>query len=662
MTITAAAARVGPVEPVPAPARPSWQRWVLLVLLAGTAVRYLWDLDRSGWANAFYSAAAQAGSQSWKAFLFGSSDAANSSTVDKPPLSLWLPSLGIRIFGLNTWSILVPQALMGVASVAILWDAVRRPFGETAGLIAGLVLALTPVAALMFRFDNPDALLVLLLTLAAYATLRAIEDGRTRWMVLAGALVGLGFLTKQLQAFLVLPGFAVAYLIAAPVSWRRRIRDGFLAVGAMVLAAGWWVALVELVPASMRPYIGGSQNNSFLELTFGYNGLGRLTGSETGSVGGGGGGFSSQSGIGRMFATEAGGQIAWLIPAALLLLVAGLWLRGRRARTDAPRAALIVWGSWLVVTLLTFSLMAGIFHAYYTVALAPAIAALVAIGSTLLWERRAKLWSLVVLATVTLATSGWAFVLLGRSTGWLPWLRWVVLAAGLLGAVGLVAGHRVGARVLTASAVVAILAGLAGPTAYTLQTVATAHTGSIVTAGPTVASGMGGMPGGARGAMPGGRGGTQGAPGVPPTMPGGTGAIPGTPPTGGTAPGGTAPGGATGGGMGGLLNGSKVGEKITALLLKNADSYTWVAATVGANNASTYQLATEKSVMPIGGFNGSDPSPTLAQFKAKVAAGKVHYFIGGAGIGQSTGGSNASAQISATRGWSLIRWYITGCV
>jgi len=155
----------------------------------------------------------------------------------------------------------------------------------------------------------------------------------------------------------------------------------------------------------------------------------------------------------------------------------------------------------------------------------------------------------------------------------------------------------------------------------------------------------------------GGPGGTQGAPGVPPNMPGGTGAIPGNPPTGGTWPGGTAPGGTPpggtapggfpGGGMGGLLNGSKVGEKITTLLLKNADSYTWVAATVGATNASGYQLATEKSVMPIGGFSGSDPSPTLAQFKARVAAGKIHYFIGGAGMGQPSGGSNGSAQISA---------------
>jgi 4-amino-4-deoxy-L-arabinose transferase-like glycosyltransferase len=652
------------------PPRSRWERPALASLLLATAVLYLWGLSASGWANSFYAAAAQAGSQSWTAFLYGASDAAGSITVDKPPASLWVMALSVRVFGLSSWSILAPQALMGVATVATLYASIRRRFSPQTALLAGTVLALTPVAALMFRFDNPDALLVLLLTLAAYATLRAIENGRTRWMVLAGALVGLGFLTKQLQAFLVLPGFAVAYLIAAPVSWRRRIRDGFLAVGALVLAAGWWVALVELVPASMRPYIGGSQNNSFLELTFGYNGLGRLTGSETSSVGGGPGpgrggfGFSSQSGIGRMFASEAGGQIAWLIPAALLLLVAGLWLRGRGSRTDARRAALIVWGAWLLVTLLTFSLMSGIFHAYYTVALAPAIAALVAIGSTLLWERRAELWSLALLAVVPLATSGWAFVLLGRSADWLPWLRWAVLAAGVLGVVGLLAGHWVGARVLTAALVVAVLASLAGPTAYTLQTVATAHTGPIVTAGPTVAGGMGGMPGGmpggARGAMPGGMGGpggTQGAPGVPPNMPGGTGAIPGNPPTGGTWPGGTAPGGTPprgtapggfpGGGMGGLLNGSKVGEKITTLLLKNADSYTWVAATVGATNASGYQLATEKSVMPIGGFSGSDPSPTLAQFKASVAAGKIHYFIGGAGMGQPGGGSNGSAQISA---------------
>jgi len=627
------------------PPRPRWERPALAGLLVVTAVLYLWDLSASGWANSFYSAAVQAGSQSWTAFLYGASDAAASITVDKPPASLWVMAASVRIFGLSSWSILVPQALMGVATVAVLYASVRRRFSAQAALLAGAVLALTPVAALMFRFNNPDALLVLLLTLAAYATLRAVEDGRTRWMILAGALVGLGFLTKQLQAFLVLPGFAIAYLIAAPVPLTRRIRDGFAAIGAMVLAAGWWVALVELVPTSMRPYIGGSETNSFLELTFGYNGLGRLTGSDTGSVGGdtgsggaiadfagAGGGFSGQKGLGRLFNSEIGGQISWLIIAALVLGAVGLWLRRRMARTDAPRAALIVWGSWLVVTGLTFSLMAGLFHEYYTVALAPAIAALVGIGAALVWEHRTQVWALGVLAGVTLATSGWAFVLLARSADWLPWLRWVVLLAGLAGAAGLLAGHWAGARVLHTSAVVALIAALAGPTAYTVQTVTTAHTGGVVTAGPTVSGGTGGLPSGMPSGMPGGL--PSGLPsGMPSGMPS---AMPSAMPS-----------------MG-AMGDSTPSAEITALLLADADSYTWVAATVSANSAAGYQLATEKSVMPIGGFSGSDPSPTLDEFKAYVAAGDIHYFIGGSGFGQAGGGfgqagggSSSSSEISA---------------
>ncbi|WP_407342873.1 glycosyltransferase family 39 protein [Pengzhenrongella phosphoraccumulans] len=657
-------APVGPLAPVarrdepPAcVARTRWERPALLALLVATAALYLWDLSASGWANSFYSAAAQAGSQSWTAFLFGASDAAASITVDKPPASLWVMGLSVRIFGLSSWSILVPQALMGVATVAVLYASVRRRFTPQAALLAGAVLALTPVAALMFRFNNPDALLVLLLTLAAWATLRAVEDGRTRWMLLAGALVGLGFLTKQLQAFLVLPGFAIAYLIAAPVPLARRIRDGLGAMGAMVLAAGWWVALVELWPESSRPYIGGSQTNSFLELTFGYNGLGRLTGDETGSVGGGTGqtGGWGSTGIGRLFGGEIGGQIAWLIPAALVFAVVGLWLRRRAPRTDSPRAALIVWGSWLVVTAVTFSMMAGIFHAYYTVALAPAIAALVGIGTSLVWARRRELWALLVLASVTVLTSGLAFVLLGRSAEWLPWLRWVVLLAGLGGALGLVSGRWLGSRMVRVSAVLALVASLAGPAAYTVQTVLDAHTGSIVTAGPTVTGGMGGM-----GGMGGGPGGFIGAPGG--RAAGAGGGPGGQPPTGSTPPGGAAGtggmtlggtttlGGATAGangGMGSLLNGSQVGAEVTALLLEDADAYTWVAATVGANSAAGYQLATEESVMPIGGFNGSDPSPTLAQFQADVAAGLIHYFIGGSSMGPGAGGSGSSSEIAA---------------
>src|SRR5205814_2736387 len=258
----------------------------LPALLLGTAALYLWGLGASGWANGYYSAAAQAGSASWKALFFGSFDAGNAITVEKTPASLWLMGLSVRLFGLSSWSILVPEALAGIGAVALLYLTVRRVAGPLAGLLAGPAFAVTPVAVLMFRFNNPDALLVLLLVAAAYAVTRALERASTRWLVLAGALVGFGFLTKMLQAFLVLPAFGVAYLVAAPAPLRRRIGQVLLAAGAMVVAAGWWVAAVALWPAASRPYIGGSQTNSILELTLGYNGFGRLTGSEAGSVGG----------------------------------------------------------------------------------------------------------------------------------------------------------------------------------------------------------------------------------------------------------------------------------------------------------------------------------------------------------------------------------------
>ncbi|GAA4668284.1 ArnT family glycosyltransferase [Nocardioides nanhaiensis] len=647
--------------PPPRPARPRWERPALAVLLGATALLYLWGLGESGWANSFYAAAAQAGSESWKAFLFGSSDAANAITVDKTPLSMWPMALSIRVFGLSSWSLLVPQALIGVATVALLHRTVRRSTGSAAaGLVAGAVLALTPVAVLMFRFDNPDALLVLLLVGATAATLRAVEPTRhpVRWLALAGALVGLAFLTKMLQAFLVVPALALVYLLAAGAPLLRRLGHLLVALAALVASAGWWVALVELWPAADRPYIGGSQTNSVLELTLGYNGLGRLTGEQVGSVGGGGG--WGETGLLRLFDAENGGQASWLIPLALLLLGAGVWLTRRAPRTDRTRAALVAWGGWLVVTALTFSLMAGIFHAYYSVALAPAVAALVGIGGWLLWEHRSTPVAAGAAALGVAVTATWSFVLLGRSADFLPWLRWVVLVLGLGAALAWAVLRLLPRRAVLAVAAATLIATLAGPSAYAVQTAATPHTGSIVTAGPSTGTGLGGgpggrIPGGVPGGQPGGRPG-QGFPGAgglpapgqapPGGMPGGT--------PGGTA-GGTAggmPGGMPGGtgGMGGLLTGSEPSAELTALLEADASSYTWVAAAVGSNQASGYQLATEEPVMAIGGFNGSDPSPTLAQFQAYVADGEVHWFVGGGGFGGQTGqngGSNASSEIAA---------------
>jgi 4-amino-4-deoxy-L-arabinose transferase-like glycosyltransferase len=633
-------ARTTPAPGPPADQRRDWYRPALAGLLLATGVLYLWGLGESGWANSFYSAAVQAGSESWKAFFFGSSDAASSITVDKTPLALWPMALSVKVFGLSSWSILVPQAIEGVLAVWLLVATVRRTTGSAAaGLLSGLVLALTPVAVLMFRFNNPDALLVLLLVAAAYATLRAVESAVThpvRWLALAGALVGLAFLTKMLQAFLVLPAFALVYLIAANTGVLKRLGHLLVAFGAMLLAGGWWVVIVSLWPASSRPYIGGSQDNSILELTLGYNGFGRLTGDEVGSVGGGvaaGGGTSmwGATGLSRLFGSEVGGQIAWLLPAALVLLAAGFWFTLRRPRTDPVRAGLVLWGTWLLVTGLIFSFMAGIFHAYYTVALAPAIASLVGIGGRLLWEYRRSPVAGAVSAAAVALTAITVFLLLGRSADFLPWLRWVVLIGGALAAAALTGLTWLPRRLALAVAGLAVAASLAGPAAYAVQTAGTAHTGSIPSAGPTVA-------GGGFGPGAGGRGGFGGPPGAGQAPPGMTqGQLP---------QGGPRTGGFGGGGAGGLLNASEPSAEITALLQADAGSYTWVAAAVGSNSASGYQLASEEPVMAIGGFNGSDPSPTLAEFQQYVENGDIHYFIGGSGFGQSMGGSDSSNEIA----------------
>ncbi|MFI9057294.1 ArnT family glycosyltransferase [Streptomyces anulatus] len=667
-----------PSEPDPGPRR---ARPALYGLLLAVGLAYFWNLSASGYANSFYSAAVQAGSQSWKALFFGSLDSANAITVDKPPAALWPMALSVRLFGLNSWAILAPQVLMALATAAVLNTAVRRRFGPVAGLIAVGVFALTPVAALMFRFNNPDALLALLMTVTVWCVLRALEQGRTTWLLWAGAAVGFAFLTKTLQAFLILPPLAVLYAVCAPVPVRKRLGQLALSALTMIVAGGWWVAIVELMPASSRPYVGGSQNNSFLELTFGYNGLGRINGEETGSVGGGGrggggGGGWGDTGIGRMFNSEIGGQIAWLLPAALILLAAGLWLTRKAARTDSARAAFVAWGGALLMTAAVFSFMAGIFHQYYTVALAPYVAALVAMGVTVLWEERGAWWPRAVLAGTVVVTVVWAYVLLGRTPDYLPWLRWAVLAAGLVGALGLLVMGRFGGRGLAAAVVgLSCAASLAGPAAYTVSTLNSGHQGSIVTAGPSAGFGTVGPGGGGGRGGPGGPGGGDGGQSGGMQQPPGQGRGQGTPPGQGqgnqqgnqqgnapggmpTAPGGTAPGGTGtgtgagtspgfgegmrgggGGGMGGLLNGASVDAEAKALLEKGADDYTWVAAAVGAQNAASYQLATGEPVMAIGGFNGSDPSPTLAQFQKYVAEGKIHYFVSGGGtVGGTVGG------------------------
>src|SRR3954447_24236587 len=624
-----------PLRPGPAtrllvgqPGEAQWVRPSLLALLLGAAVLYLWGLSANGYANDFYAAAAQAGSQSWKAWFFGSLDAGNSITVDKPPASLWVMGLSIRLFGLNSWALLVPQALIGVATVALVVAAVRRTVGRPGpALFAGLAMALTPVAAAMFRFDNPDALLVLLLTASAYAVVRALEGPRAlRWIMLAGALLGFAFLAKMLQAFLVLPGFALAYLLFARTGVLRRMGHLLAAGLAMVVAAGWWVALVELWPADSRPYIAGSTDNSGLDLALGYNGLSRLSGGEAGPQAGTPGPF-------RLFGAELGGQAAWLLPAALAALVVGLLCTARRPRTDSLRAGIAVWGGWLVVTGLVFSFMQGTFHSYYTVALAPAIAGLVGIGAGLLWERRNSPVARGLLAAGTFLTAVWSFTLLARSADFLPWLRWAVLVAGLVAGGGLLVSHALGNSLRRGLVGLAIAAVLAGPAAYTVQTVVSPSTGSSPSAGPAVAGAQGGFGGGMHPA-----GGFDGNPQF--------GSLSDSPTTGTS----TGVPQAGEGHMGGD-DSQSANAAVVALLKQNASSYRWIAATTSSMSSAPYQLASQEPVMAIGGFAGDDVNPTLAQFEAYVKAGLIHYYIAAGGHGGDRGGQGGGGSASQISSW-----------
>lgn len=567
-----------------------WTRMALPALLLGTAAMYLWGL--SGWANSFYSAAAQAGSQNWEAFFFGSSDAANSITVDKPPASIWVMALSVKMFGLNSWSLLVPQALMGIASVWLLYAFVSRYFGKPAGLFAGAILATTPVATLMFRFNNPDALLVLLLAAATYAVARALEHEKLRWIIVAAVAVGFAFLTKSLQAFLVLP----AFIIAVAVYSRRRISMLLTAALALLVSGGWWILIVELWPAESRPYIGGSQNNSALELILGYNGLGRLTGEETGSVGGAmGWGTPSWH---RMFDADWAGQIAWLLPAALASILI-VWLLSKHRM---HRISTILWGGWLLVTWATFSFSQGIIHQYYSVALAPAIGALVAMATTVLWRRKAYIGLAILLGGSAL----YAGQLLLKAN--YDWLAWVVMLVGVGAALVLSLGDVTPVKVRQGLAGALIVASLLGPLSFSLQTASRVTSGSLPSAGPSIGASSG--PGGGMGG-PGGQNGQQT------------------------------------GGPGGLLNSPEVGSELVSVLSQDAQDFTWIAAGVGSQTAAGYQLATGYPVMAIGGFNGSDPSPTLAQFQEYVAEGKIHYYIAsGMGGGMGGPGGGGSSEIS----------------
>ena len=619
-----------------------WALPALAGVAALAAILYFANLTVSGYANTYYAMAAQAASQSWSAWFFGSLDASSFITVDKPPLATMVMGLSVRLFGLSSWSILAPEALAGVASVVVLFLAVRRSFGTAAATIAGAVMALTPAAVLIFRYDNPDAVLTLLLVSAAWALLCALDAGRMRWLALAGTLVGLAFMAKFLQAWLVLPVFALVWLVAAPGGWRRRVAGLAVSAGAVLVASLAWPVAVDLVPAASRPYIGGSTGNSVFDLLLGYDGLGRIfggvgNGGSGNGDGGGGGMFGGTAGILRLFNEQFGGQVSWLIPYAIVAGVSGVALRLRAGRTDRRLAGYLLWGSWLGVHALVFSFMSGVIHPYYSVVLAPAIGALVGGGTVELWRLRSRSpIGGLILGGAFVASGAWAWALLERTPDFAPGLGFAVVAitaaAALVVAVPPRALAGVRQRLAGIAVTVALGALLAGPAAYADRTVATAHSGGDPAAGPSTASSFGG---GGGGAQPGGA--TAGVPG---------GAADGAPPSDGvgTAPGGTAPGGAGGaaaGGIGGGMGGA-VDDALTGYLVENAGTARWIVAVAGSGTAASIQLATGLPVMTMGGFNGSDSTPTLEQLRAYVASGELRYVLLGSGGGGGPGSTATS--------------------
>lgn len=525
-----------------------WAGLAGVVMLA--AVLYGWGLSRNGYANEYYAAAAFSMSQSWHSFFYGAIDSIGFITVDKPPFALWIQALSVRLFGLSSWSILLPQAVAALGTLVAVCLMARRQFGATAAMLAGLILALTPITVAVARVNLPDTVLIALLTLGAWATLVAIRSGRLGPLLLAMVCVGLGFNTKMLQAFVVVPAFVGTYLLVAPGSLWRRLAHLSVAGVVLLAVSASWLTVVDSVPADRRPYIGGSSNNTVLDLALGYNGLGRIfgqglargaspaevvarlasallpsSGSDAaadsgaagartapasqpaagpggpGGPGGGGPGFGGQAGWLRLFNNQIGGQIGWLLPLAGVSLAAGLLACWGRPRTDSARAWYLLWGGWLVTHVVVFSFAEGIFHPYYTSALGPAVAALCGPGLLTLWQAfRQRWWLTWALPGALAGTAAVGFILVSRSQ-WLPWLAPAIVATVGLGILVLLLGRLIrrpiGGRIAMAGLALGIVGILAGPAAW--ATTPLTSTGMAVNpqAGPMDSFGFGrGGPGG----------------------------------------------------------------------------------------------------------------------------------------------------------------------
>jgi 4-amino-4-deoxy-L-arabinose transferase-like glycosyltransferase len=694
-----------------------WPRIGLgLILVLSAALEFV-GLADEGYANTYYSSGIKSMLTSWHNFFFVSSDAGGFVSIDKPPLGLWIEAASAKLFGFSGFSMLLPEALAGVLSVALLYKLVARSWGPAAGLVAALVLAVTPISVVIDRNNTMDSQLILVLLLGAWAATLAAERGRLGMLLLCALFVGLGFNIKMLQAYLVLPAFGAMYLFGAPIAVRKRIAHLLLATVVLLIVSLCWATIVDLTPAGQRPFVSDSGTNSELSLALGYNGLGRFTQALfpgvsilhilgmnidltivpafAADIG--------NPGFFRLLSPILGTQVSWLLPLALIGLVVAACRVRFRLPLDHQGQSLLLWGGWLFVTGFFFS-TARFYHLYYLVMFAPAVAALAGIAVATLWrlyyqrsERGHWLAELAawLLPAALLVTAGVQISFLNDYPDWSVWLNPLVAGACIVAAAVLIAGRlrlavqitpewslRVTRPIALAAAVVGLVALLSAPTAWAGISLANDNASAwLPQAGPANSPG-GGFGGGranggffrgggnapAGGQIPGtttgqGTGGTGGAGGTSGPGTGSTNSATG-PGNGGGFGGGAFRGGGFGGGGGGgaiTFAGSQL-QPLDARLLQyleaNQGKDRFLAATMTSSYASLFILDTNQPAMALGGYQGWDRIVTPKQLAQLVANGTVRFFyISSAGSGQSFGGrgigNGSSGSLSSAQATKL---------
>lgn len=635
--------------------QPPWARPALLVLALVSGALYAWGV-RLGELHGFYAPAVKSMSENWKAFFYGGYDSAASITLDKLPGAFMVEALSARVFGFSTWSVLLPQVIETVVTVLVLYGVVRRWLGPVAGILAAAAFATTPIVAALAHAEISDTLLTMLLVLAADAAQRAVAGGRLRWLLLSGVWVGLAFQAKMVEAWGVLPALAVVYLVAAPGSLRRRLGHVGLA-GVVTLAVSMsWIVMVLLTPASARPYIDGSTDNSPLSMVFDYNLFNRYGLNTDTAVGFGrrGGAVASY-----MLGADVASQVGWLYPLALIGLVAGVWWRGAALRTDTVRADFLLWGVWLAAYTGAFS-TGRVAHTYYVVAIAPAVAALAGGGLLTLWRAyRQDGWQRWLLPASVAVSVAWAVYLSGQYPTFLPWMTPLLAVLGAVSVILLVlsALRRGGrARIALIATMAAVVSLLVAPTAWAASTDDSRYAGSGggPAAGPTHGFGGAGRggPGRYRGA------GGDDAEGFQPSDSAGVNDRMGRSfdrtqmqaPNGERSSGGQAGWSGQAGGGGGFGGASDrpgaQAQQVIAYLKSHQPGSEYLVATQGSMQGGQLILA-GASVLPMGGFSGQVPFPTTNQLARLVADGKLRYVLAGGGFGRRGGNSPTSTWVTS---------------